>query len=292
MARLPSLRLLMGFEAAARHGNYSRAADELCLSQSAVSHQIAQLEEQIGQSLFRRTGRGVELTMAGKALLATVSRSLELMRGGLDRISTYLDPGLVVIVCPAPVAQGWLQTTVMQAKAKLPSLCPLISIDESARYVDENDVDITIGFRPLQQAGILEREFLRDELVVVAKTTVAEELNQIPFEQWPANATLICLEQHLLSETYAPYYRQHFSNWKRGALFDDMRVLLAATISGQGVACVSRLAAHDALARNEVHVLQEFPVHELPSLWIARRAGETRTPLISELFDQLISAAP
>ncbi|MCW3686418.1 LysR family transcriptional regulator, partial [Burkholderia cenocepacia] len=62
MQRVPSLKLLTGFEAAARLGNFSRAADELHLSQSAVSHQIQQLETHLGQPLFRRRGRGVELT--------------------------------------------------------------------------------------------------------------------------------------------------------------------------------------------------------------------------------------
>ena len=68
MPRIPSLKLLIGFEAAARLGNFSRAADELHLSQSAISHQIQQLEEQLGQPLFRRVGRGVELTVGGEVL--------------------------------------------------------------------------------------------------------------------------------------------------------------------------------------------------------------------------------
>ena len=67
--KLPSLRLLMGFEAAARLGNFSRAADELCLSQSAVSHQIQQLEDYFALALFRRVGRGVELTV-GSPMIA------------------------------------------------------------------------------------------------------------------------------------------------------------------------------------------------------------------------------
>jgi DNA-binding transcriptional LysR family regulator len=88
--RIPSLRLLLGFEAAARHGNFSRAADELALSQSAISHQIQQLEEHVGQPLFRRVGRGVELTVAGEVQQRTVQRSMGTLRSGLDRIGTYL----------------------------------------------------------------------------------------------------------------------------------------------------------------------------------------------------------
>lgn len=103
---MPSLKLLIGFEAAARLCNYSRAADELYVSQSAVSHQIAQLEKHVGQQLFRRKGRGVELTVAGRLLHESVARSFEVIRGGLGRIETYLDTDLVTLVCPASIAHG------------------------------------------------------------------------------------------------------------------------------------------------------------------------------------------
>lgn len=66
-SRLPSLRLLAGFEAAARIGSFSRAAESLHLSQSAISHQIQQLEAFVGQPLFHRVGRGVELTTGNPA---------------------------------------------------------------------------------------------------------------------------------------------------------------------------------------------------------------------------------
>ena len=65
MRRLPPLQALLAFDAAARLGSFTRAAQELALTQSAISHQILQLEEWTGQPLFRRIGRGVALTAAG-----------------------------------------------------------------------------------------------------------------------------------------------------------------------------------------------------------------------------------
>ena len=122
-ARLPSFKFLIGFEAAARLGNYSRAAEELHVSQSAISHQIAQLEQQVGQPLFRRKGRGVELTVAGGLLLDSVGKSLEQIRHGLHRIETYMDDRLVTLVCPAPVAHGWLQPRIDRLLQAHPDLC-------------------------------------------------------------------------------------------------------------------------------------------------------------------------
>ncbi len=75
--RLPPMSALEGFEAAARLKSFSLAADELNLSQSAVSHQIKALEEFFGLPLFNRVGRTVELTVAGMDFLDTVSEVLE-----------------------------------------------------------------------------------------------------------------------------------------------------------------------------------------------------------------------
>ncbi|MGG7669839.1 LysR family transcriptional regulator [Yersinia sp. J1] len=161
MNRIPSLKLLMGFEAAARLGSFARAADELCLSQSAISHQISQIEAQTGQPLFRRVGRGVELTVAGEVLQRTVLRTLETLRSGMSRIATYLDPGLVAMVCPSPILQGWLQPRLDALQQQIPDLCPLLSSDETARFIDEIDVDIAIGSRPLDQEGLLQLPFCR-----------------------------------------------------------------------------------------------------------------------------------
>ena len=160
----------MGFEAAARHGNFSRAADELHVTQSAISHQVQLLEEQVKQPLFRRAGRGVELTVAGEVLLRSVQRSMTVLRSGLGRIATYLDPGLVVLVCPAPLLHGWLQPRLRALEAQLPELCLLLSVDESARFVDEIDVDIAISDRPILQPDLQEIALLQDEWLLVANS--------------------------------------------------------------------------------------------------------------------------
>jgi LysR family transcriptional regulator, glycine cleavage system transcriptional activator len=291
MKRLPSLRLLIGFEAAARLGSYSRAADELCLSQSAISHQIAQLEKQLGQSLFRRIGRGVELTMAGNSLLQTVSQSLELIGNGLERINTYLNPGLVVIVCPAAIAQGWLLPHLHALQEKLPGLCPLVSIDESARYVDEIDVDISISYRPLQQQNVVEQEFLCNPMACVAGTKLAEALNAYTPDTHHQQAKLLGLEQDILSASNSEIYRSHFSAWRQSALFDDLRLLVASVVQNQGVAYVPLLAADDAISRHTIKILPDYPSLILEPLWISRQRCESRSPLIEQLFNQLIEMA-
>jgi len=279
--RLPSFRFLIGFEAAARLGSYSRAADELSISQSAVSHQIAQLEEQVGQPLFRRKGRGVELTVSGRLLLDSVGKSLDQIRNGLDRIETYMDDSLVTLVCPAPIAEGWLQPRLEMLLREHPALCPIISIDETARYIDEMDVDIAITREPLRQRGVFEVPLLEDELAAVVHADSADK----------AAAGLLCLESDLTSDRIGPFIREHFGKLRRRAIYDDPRLLLDAALRGHGVALVSRLLADEALHTGQLQRLVEYPSLSLGTLWISRSEGEPRMPMVREVFESLVRYA-
>lgn len=273
--RLPSFRFLIGFEAAARLGNYSRAAEELCISQSAVSHQIAQLEQQLGQPLFRRKGRGVELTVAGRLLLDSVGKSLDQIRHGLGRIETYMDDRLVTIVCPAPVASGWLQPRLEALLGRHPGLCPVISTDETARYIDELDVDIAITREPLRQPDVLQVPLLDDALVAV----------RAPGSD--SAAGLLCLEEDLTSDRVGPFMRQHLGALRKTAIYDDPRLLLDAVLRGHGCALVSRLLADEGLHTGRLQPIDAIPPFPLGPLWMSRIAGEPRMALVREVFDFL-----
>src|SRR5690348_13490701 len=79
----PSLNALRAFEAAARHGSYSQAAEELCVTHAAVSQQVRQLEESIGVRLFVRNGRGMKLTEGGQELQVSVRSAFRLLERGV-----------------------------------------------------------------------------------------------------------------------------------------------------------------------------------------------------------------
>lgn len=278
--RIPSLRLLMGFEAAARHGNFSRAADELSLSQSAVSHQIQQLEAQLGQPLFRRVGRGVELTVAGEVLQRSVQRSVEVLRSGLGRIATYMDPGLVTLVAPAQLLQGWLLPRLGELPQAVPGLCPLFSSDTTARFVDEIDVDLLISDRPLQQPGLLHLPLLRDEWLTVASAALAEQLVPLALDQHGQYTQLLCLEDDLTREPTAAVFRGPLGSLTRRAIFDDARLLLAAVQQGLGLACMSSLLADADLRAGRLLVLPDYPRLPGTQWYLARVAGPARSPFV------------
>lgn len=289
--RIPSLKLLAGFEAAARLGNFSRAADELCVSQSAVSHQIQLLEEQIGQPLFHRVGRGVELNVAGEVLLQSVQRSFGTLHSGLTRIATYLDPGLVVLVCPAPLLHGWLQPQIELLQDRIPGLFPLFSTDETARFIDEIDVDITIGNRPIQQPGLLEVPFLRDEWVVVGNAELAAQLSGVPLEQHHLHTGLVCLEESLTDDATAGIFRHQLAAFRKQAIYDDVRLLLDAVLRKRGIACLPSLLAHDSLARGQIAILPGYPRLPGATWWLSRVADQPRSDMVVDICDYLLADA-
>jgi len=109
-ARLPrlSLDLLKGFEAAARHLSFTRAAQELFLTQSAISREIKTLEQQLGQQLFHRVNRGLRLTDAGQTLYRAVGEALMLIEQATGRLASTRTTETLTVTTSVPLASMWL----------------------------------------------------------------------------------------------------------------------------------------------------------------------------------------
>jgi LysR family glycine cleavage system transcriptional activator len=103
-----NLNALRAFEAAARHLNFSRAAEELLVTHAAISHQLKQLEEQLGVRLFTRTPRGVTLTEAGAALKPELSASFDRISKSLDGIARQASPSVISVTTTPSFASRWL----------------------------------------------------------------------------------------------------------------------------------------------------------------------------------------
>src|ERR1700756_1367711 len=105
---LPPLATLRTFEAVARNLSFTRAADELALTQSAVSHQIRALEDHLGASLFARLHRGIELTIDGRTLLEGVRAGLDTVLLASERVRGQRRVGVLTVAAQAAFATWWL----------------------------------------------------------------------------------------------------------------------------------------------------------------------------------------
>src|SRR5215831_13597364 len=108
MARLPSLDTLRVFSVAARHMSFTRAADELHLTQSAVSHRVRALEEELGVLLFDRRPRRLELTHAGQTLAQRVDQSVADIARAIADLELGDDTRRLAVTMLPSVASRWL----------------------------------------------------------------------------------------------------------------------------------------------------------------------------------------
>ena len=126
MRSLPPLTALRAFEAAARHGNFAKAAAELGVTAGAVSQHIKGLEERLGIALFRRLARGVRLTEAGRAYLPGIAEGFDrLARATLQVHDSGLAGRLTITVLPS-FAAGWLVRRLPGFRTRDPMSTPAI----------------------------------------------------------------------------------------------------------------------------------------------------------------------
>lgn len=119
---LPSLHGLILFEASARHLNFSKAAEELALTQSAVSHAVKQLEETLGHPLFLRENRALSLTSHGQRLFTSVARGFGSIAETVDDIATTTQKDTLVIGCSTIMATEWLLPRLSSLRVVHPDL--------------------------------------------------------------------------------------------------------------------------------------------------------------------------
>ncbi len=144
---LPGTRALRTFEAAGRHLNFTRAADEVGLTPAAVSYQIKEIEEQLGLVLFTRTSRSIQLTPAGAVVFEAAVQALETLQRAVGRARRMARGARQLRVSLSPrFATNWLLPRLSQFRATNPAIELTFDITDEIRDFDADDVDIAIRF--------------------------------------------------------------------------------------------------------------------------------------------------
>ncbi|RDS79838.1 LysR family transcriptional regulator [Dyella monticola] len=130
MRDLPSLNALRAFEATARLGSVSRAAEELHVTHGAISRQLRVLEEALGQALFARHGRGVALTVIGEELRDRVSSAFEQLREGWAHLQRGSENAPFVLGCAGSLLARWVIPRLERLERDLPTLRLHLSPEE------------------------------------------------------------------------------------------------------------------------------------------------------------------
>jgi LysR family glycine cleavage system transcriptional activator len=288
---LPPFKYLITFDAAARLGSFSKASEELSLTQSAISQQLLKLEELLGQSLFFRNGKGVTLTAAGELLYETVRDTLSRLSTGIGRIEPYKSNDSVLIACPPDFAQGWLMPRLGKLKLIYPAIEVWIMTEKDVREIDRIDVDLVISRRPIHTEDVECAALLEDHLIAICGVQTAQRIRHFPYPKLLEKAPVLLLESE-------PAWRGRLSGNElkdlqlvRGATIDDSRLLLEAVIHELGIGFVSNALASQAVKEGKVKVLTQVPAKSLPRLWMMRSRLTPRTQVANEVFNWMLDKA-
>ncbi|MEM9257627.1 MAG: LysR substrate-binding domain-containing protein [Pseudomonadota bacterium] len=250
--KLPPLTALEGFEAAARLKSFSLAAEELNITQSAVSHQIRSLEEFFGLSLFNRVGRSVEPTVAGLDFLETSGRLLDMLARGKRRLNYYHRPGSVVFGTTSALASKWLLPRYRALQEWFPEVQLWLYTSNEIYELDLQEVDLAIWYGSGDWSGLESVKLFNDRLTPLYAPQY--------FQQRPAIHQAADLYGYPLLHDERPddwfsWFRQLGFNEHdkvEGSVFNDPGLLLESAAAGQGVALGSLVLAANMLAQGQL----------------------------------------
>lgn len=250
---LPPLKALRAFEAAARHGSFALAAEELCVTPAAVSHQVKHLEAYLEVRLFRRLPRGLVLTESGERLQAGVGGAFERLGEAVSAVRTSAAGRVVTLSIAPSLAARWLVPRVQRFRDRYPHYD--LRIDARGEVVDlrRDDVDIALRYGPGGEEGHVE---------LLPAQSIFPVCNPVLLEHGPPLETLADLERHTLLHVEWRHTSRQVPDWRSwleaveapamgsegGPRFSHQAMALDAAVAGQGVALASELLVADDLA--------------------------------------------
>ena len=264
--RMPPLTSLRAFEAAARLGSISRAADEIHVTHGAISHQVKALEEFLGVPLFAKQGRGVATTAAGKRLAERVGSALDQIAEVAAAIARHEDPGRLTISTLPSVAARWLMPRIGSFMEAHPEFDVNIHTSQSLVDFTRDDVDIAIRFGRGTWPNVRVERLMGDEYLPVC----SPRLNRGALPKRPADLANYRLLRSD-SELWVPWFRAAGLDWPeptKVSVIDDSSMLLLAAASRQGIALARRSLAASELAAGTLVQLFDITVAATDAHWL------------------------
>ncbi|MFP6743244.1 MAG: transcriptional regulator GcvA [Alphaproteobacteria bacterium] len=246
-SRLPPLNSLHAFEVAARHLSFTKAADELNVTQGAVSHRIRALEERLGRPLFRRDGRAVALTEAGEDYLPYVQRAFEQLIDGTDRVFKTSGLDVLTVTLLPSFAMQWL---IPRLRGFHDSYTDIeVHLITTERVVELTREDVDLGIRIVsdnEHHGLRADRLFAYDLVPVCSPQLLK--GRAPLKQPADLAGLTLIHVEPDGEDWPQWLAAagvEGIDAEEGQYFDNASMAIAAAYSGLGVAVMPHAFVQD-----------------------------------------------
>jgi LysR family transcriptional regulator, glycine cleavage system transcriptional activator len=286
---LPPLNALRVFEAAARHESFRLAAEELSISQSAVSHQISNLEDHLGTALFQRTGRNVRLTEAAKTSFPHLTAAFESMSEGMRMLKQPQTLELTVQIY-ITMATRWMMPRLHRLQRQHPGLLVRFNASQLDWEFDPRSADLGIcRTSKTNRPGIEYVPLFEAQLIAVCSpgllarnshVTVEDIAAQTPLEVYPAN------------EDWSVWFNAagiSRLNMPAAIKFDSYLLAMEAASEGQGVAIVPEFLAASDLKSGRLIKPVPLAVPQPEKWYLAAKSGKFKDPAAAQFRDWLLN---
>jgi LysR family transcriptional regulator, glycine cleavage system transcriptional activator len=265
---MPSISELAAFECAARHLSFTRAAEELHLTQGAISRQIINLEEALGVRLFQRVRRSIVLTDMGRAYERDVRRILLDLAGSTDRIRAIgSSPSLSLAVLPT-FATRWLMPRVSRFIRAHPGVMPHFHVRLVPFDFEVESFDAAIHFGDGVWPGAEAHFLCREQIVVVASPAFIEHHGLMAPEDL---IRVTRLHQTTRPDAWAQWFQHQglvLDEVQRGPRLEQFGMIAEAAVGGLGAALVPRFLVEQELADGRLETLAGLPLASTSAYWL------------------------
>ncbi len=245
--RLPSLNALRAFEAAARHLSFTWAADELHVTQAAVSHQIKTLEEQLGMPLFRRMNRALLLTDAGQELFPAVGAALDGVAQAVDRLHRHEEAGVLTVTTMASFAAAWLVPRLGRFRRLHPDIDVRLTISDLPVNFTQDNVDLGLRYGQGHWPGLATIRLMTEEVYPVCSPALIADG---PALEKPEDLGRYTLLHDDMREDWRMWLMASGADGvddKAGPSFQHSNLVIQAAIAGEGIALGRSVMVEDEI---------------------------------------------
>lgn len=294
--RLPPLNALRAFESAARHLNFSRAADELSVTPGAVSQQIQNLEDYIGAALFKRTPRGLLLTDAAQTALPALREAFDRLAEAASLLTAAVDGRRLTLTAPPSFAAKWLVPRLGRFEAAHPQVDVWLSADMEVVDLAGGDIDLAIRYGAGVYPGLETQRLMQETVLPV----MSPELNAATPLADPKD-----LARHVLLHDGSPDADESCPDWQmwlaargvkgvdgaRGPRFNQSSLVVEAAVAGRGVALAKRALAQDDLDAGRLVAPMAISTNVDFAYYVVHPKAKARLPQVKAFVAWILAEA-
>lgn len=290
--RIPSMEALIAFEAAARHQSFTRSADELALTQSAVGRQIAGLENYVGVALFSRVKKRLALTDIGRLYARQIRAALEqIERDTMAAMAQRGAGGILELAVIPTFATRWLIPRLPEFYAAHPDITLNLTTRAAPFLFEGTDFDAAIHFGNPAWPGTIARHLFGEEVTPVCSPRLLDGAGMLD----PAEL----LRFPLLHQSARPFaWREWLEQagvglmtCMRGQRYELFSMLVEAARAGLGMALVPRFFVQAELANGELCTPFQLTLRHHEGYYLVYPENKQKAPLLNTFAQWLLNMA-